>query len=68
MAAGDDDIRDAEWLAESWPMLGEYEGRWIGIVDQRVWDSDSALEQLGDRAREAGLDPLFAFVAFERNA
>ena len=68
MVNSEDDTRDVDWLARAWPTLGEYEGRWIGIVDQRVWDSDSALERLGDRAREAGVDPLFAFVTFERIA
>ncbi len=68
MVAEEDDIRDAEWLARAWPTLGEYEGRWIGIVDAGVWDSDTMLEPLSDRARETGVDPLFAFVTFERTA
>jgi hypothetical protein len=68
VVAGEDDIRDAEWLARAWGALGEYEGRWIGIVNADVWDSDTLLERLGDRARETVVDPLFAFVTFERIA
>lgn len=60
--------KEAQWLAKSWPVIREYEGRWIAVVGYRVWADDESLEALVSRADAEGKTPLFAFVSYDQVA
>jgi hypothetical protein len=56
---------EAKWLADMWPLITEYEGRWIAVVGYRLWGDDESLEVLASRADAEGQSPLFAFVSYD---
>lgn len=60
-----DEDRDAAWLAEVWPELGEYAGRWIAVFGASIVASDEDLERLGRVVDEKDLDVLFSFVTYD---